>query len=272
MKTLFQRNWYTEVRRSDNKHLKAVTSYLDTYREAAAQLSIDINSFIIEDAVWEEQRSREPISSKSRQVTPLLGSEAYFSSGPKLKEAAAFLNDPLAGSLFSESIKGIIQAETFLWEERGYSSEEEYENKWTDFYSGSCRYYSNLDRITKSWYTHVGVSKRDGNLFVRSKTQSLLGLGDDQYLLIGNLSDSFHELNINIKLNGFTVEDADGILLRAPDPVCREAADLLDNLHGINLQEINKKEIAGILGKGQGCIHMIDLVNDCAQILELYKF
>jgi Protein of unknown function (DUF2889). len=272
MKNLFQRNWYTEVRRSDNKHLKAVTSYLDTYREAAAQLSIDINSFIIADAVWEEQRSVEPISFKSRQVTPLLGSEAYFSSGPKLKAAETFLNDPLAGSLFSESVKGIIQAETFLWEERGYSSEEEYEDKWTDFYSGSCRYYSNLDRITKSWFTHVGESKRDGNLFVRFKTQSLLGLGDDQYLLTGNLSDSFHELNINIKLNRFTVVDADGILLRAPDPVCREAADFLKNLHGINLRDINKKETAVILGKGQGCVHMIDLVTDCAQILKLYKF
>lgn len=271
MKNLFQSNWYTEVRHSDKKHLRAVTSYLDTYREAAAQLLIDINSFIIKEAIWEEQRSTEPISNKTHQVTPLLGKEAYLSSGRMLKEAAAFLNDPLAVALFTETIKGIIQAETFLWEERGYSSEEEYENKWTDFYSGSCRYYSNLDRISKSWYTHVGQSKRDGNLFVRFKTQSLLGLGDDQYLLTGNLSDSFHELNLNIKLNGFTIEDTDGILLRAPDQVCKEAADLLNNLQGINLHDINKKEIAGILGKGQGCVHLFDLVNDCAQILKLFK-
>lgn len=271
MKNLFQRNWYTEIRRSDDKHLKAVTSYLDTYREAAARLLIDINSFIIEDAIWEEQRSVEPKSLNSRQVTPLLGSEAYFSSGPKLKEAGGFLNDPLAGSLFSESIKGIIQAETFLWEERGYSSEKEYEDKWTDFYSGSCRYYSNLDRITKSWYTHVGESKRDGNLFIRFKTQSLLDLENNHYLLTGTLSDSFHELNLNLKLNGLTVEAADGILLRSPDLVCREATTLLSNLHGTKLQDLNKKEMADILGKGQGCVHLIDLVYDCAQTLELLK-
>ncbi|MDD2233778.1 MAG: DUF2889 domain-containing protein [Desulfitobacteriaceae bacterium] len=271
MKNLFQRNWYIEVRRSNDRVLKAVTSYLDTYREAAARLLIDTNSFIVEEAIWEEQRSAGPISINSRQVTPLLGSEAYFSSGPKLKEVTAFLNDPLAGSLFSESIKAIIQAETFLWEKRDYSSEEEYENKWMEFYAGSCRYYSNPDRITRSWYTHVGESKRDGNLFIRFKTQSLLGLGNDHYLLTGNLSDSFHELNVNLKLNGFTVEDTDGILLRSPDRVCREATILLNNLHGNNLRNLNKKEIANILGKGQGCVHLIDLVNDCAQILELFK-
>jgi hypothetical protein len=272
MKNLFQRNWYTEVRQSNDRKLQAVTTYLDTYREASARLLIDINSFLIKEALWEEQRSLEPINSKIRQVTPLLGSEAYFSTGPKLKETEAFLNDPLAGSLFSESIKGIIQAETFLWEERGYSSEIEYEDKWTDSYSGSCRYYSNLDRITKSWYTHVGESKRDGNLFIRFKTQSLLGLENGYYLLTGNLSDSFHELNVNLKLNGLTVENADGILRRSPDQVCKEATTLLSNLQGHNLQVLNKKEIAGILGKGQGCIHLIDLINDCAQMLELFKF
>ncbi len=272
MKNLFQRNWYTEVRRAHEQTLQVVTSYLDTEREAAAQLVLDLNSFIIREAIWEEQRSSGPISFNSRRVIPLLGSEAYFSSGPKLKEAGAFLNDPLAGSLFSESIKGIIQAETFLWEERGYSSPEEYETKWTDFYSGSCRYYSNPERITRSWYTHVGNSKRTGNLFVRFKTQSLLGLGDNQYLLTGNLSDSFHDLNLNIKLNGSTVEDAAGSLRRAPDQVCREAAGLLKNLQGINLQDLDKKATAGLLGKGQGCVHLIDLVNDCAQILEFSRF
>lgn len=108
-------------------------------------------------------------------------------------------------ALFSETVKGIIQAETFLLHERGFASEQDYEHKWMNFYSG-----------------------------------------------------------------GFIVEEADGVLLRTPDLVCRESAALLANLHGINLRRIAKKELAGILGKGQGCVHVIDLVCDCAQILELY--
>ncbi|GAB6154598.1 hypothetical protein JCM17380_33480 [Desulfosporosinus burensis] len=271
MKNLFQRNWYTEVRRSDNGLLKAKTSYVDTYREAVAHLIVDVNSFVIQEAWWEEQRSTEPINARTLQVTPLCGSEAYFSSGPALKEAAEFLKDPLAVALFSETIKGIIQAETFLLHERGFASEQDYENKWMNFYSGSCRFFSSLDRITKTWYDHVGESKRDGNLFVRFKTQSFFDLGNHQYLLTGNLSDSFHEVNVKIKLDGFIVAEADGVLLRTPDLICREATVLLVNLHGINLRRIAKKELAGILGKGQGCVHLIDLVSDCAYILETYK-
>lgn len=67
------------------------------------------------------------------------------------------------------------------------------------------------------------------------------------------------------------VQEADGVLLRAPDIVCREAAPLLENLHSINLREISKKELAGVLGKGQGCVHVIDLVSDCAQLLALWS-
>ncbi|MCB8815506.1 hypothetical protein [Desulfosporosinus shakirovi] len=164
------------MRRSDNGQLQAKTSYVDTAREATAHLLVNVNSFIIEEALWEEQRSSKPISAHTRQVTPLQGNKAYFSSGPALREAATFLNAPLAVALFSETVKGIIQVETFLLCERGYCSEAEYDQKWTDFYLGSCRYYSNLDKVTRSWYEHVGESKGSGNLFVRFKTQILFEL------------------------------------------------------------------------------------------------
>ncbi|MBC2723916.1 DUF2889 domain-containing protein [Desulfosporosinus sp.] len=268
MISLFQRNWYTEVRRSEKKLLKAKTSYVDTHREAVAHLLVDVHSFIIKEALWEEQRSLEPISARNYIVSPLIGSEAYFSSGPSLKEVGTFLKDPLAVALFSETVKGFIQAETFLLSERGYGSEDEYTNKWSKFYRGSCRYYSNLDRVTENWYEHVGESKRTGNLFVRFKTQSLFELGEGQYLLTGNLSDSFHEVSVSLRLDGSIVKSADGVILRSPDIICREATSFLTNLVSINLRGIPKKELASILGKGQGCVHMIDLVSDCAQILE----
>lgn len=267
MKNVFQRNWYTEVQRGDNQLLKAKTSYVDTYREAAAHLFVDVNTFIIQEALWEEQRSSQPITARSLHVTPLCGSEAYFGSGPVLKEAAVFLKDPLAIALFSETVKGIIEAETFLLNERGFTSEHDYEDKWRDFYSGSCRYASNLDSVTKTWYEYVGESQRAGNLFVRFKTQSLYNLGENRCLLTGNLSDSFHEVNVRLKLDEFIVTEADGILLRSPDLVCREAAALLANLQGVDLRGIAKKDLASLLGKGQGCVHVIDLVSDCSYIL-----
>lgn len=272
MNNLFQRNWYTEVHRSDDKLLAVKTNYLDTYREAAANMLVDINTFIVKEALWVEQRPLKPLNDRTRRVIPLLGAEAYFSSGPVLKQVGEFIDDPIAVAAFTENIIALIQAETYILEERGFASEKDYEEKWDDFYAGSCRYFTETDRVTQSWYAYLGDSKRNDNLFIRFKTQSLFGLADNQYLLVGNLSDSFHEVNVSLRLNRSTVEKATGVSMRTPDLVCKEATSFLSNLEGINLQGLTKKEIAGILGKGQGCVHLIDLVNNCAQILDLYKF
>jgi hypothetical protein len=270
MKSLFQCNWYTEVNRSGNGQLMAKTSYLDTQREAAACLLVDINTFIIKDARLEEQRSIESIGSRSLQVAPLLGSEAYIGAGPALKETAAFLNDPLAVALFAESIKGIIQCERFLLEERGYASLEEFFLMWRKFGLDSCRLFSNLDRVTFSSIDRASYLRPEGNLFVRFKTQSLYSLGEEQYLLTGYFSDIRHETSVNLRLKGSTVMEADGGFVRPPNPICPETDTFLSNLPGVDLKGVSKKEIAAILGNGQGCVHMIDLVNDCAQMLGYY--
>lgn len=271
MKNLFQRNWHTAVRRADNNLLKAETSYMDTYREVSAHLLVDVNSFIIQEAWLEEQRALRGKAVRTSPVPPLIGSEAYFNSSFALKKTAILLDDPLKVSLFAETIKGIIQAETFLFTERGYTSEEEYDNKWEASYSGSCRYYSNLDRVSQSWFAYLGKTKREGNLFVRFKAQSLFACGNEQYLITGCLSDSFHEIHVNLNLNKNTVTDASTVFSRVPDLVCREAAALLHNLQGTNLLGLPKKHLAGILGKGQGCVHLIDLVNDCIQLLSIFS-
>src|SRR5690606_755253 len=118
-----------------------------------------------------------PVSTgaKKKHSLPILrGKDAYFNAAPALRELASITEDPLHVPLFAETVKGFIQAETFLWKERGYSSTEEYNRRWAEAYQDSCRYYSNLDRVTQDWFHHVGATRRDeGNLFVRFKTQTL---------------------------------------------------------------------------------------------------
>ncbi len=198
-----------------------------------------------------------------------MGKEAYFNSGPALRELAAVTDDPLVVPLFAETIKGVIQAETFLWEERGYSSAEEYEQSWGEFYQDSCRYYSNLDRVTHAWFHNVGETKREGSLFVRFKTQTLYSLGNDTFLLSGNFNDSFHQISVAFTLDrDMAVQKAEGLLLRAPDAVCKESTVFLGDLLGLRLKGVSKKELANLLGKSQGCVHLIDLTFDAAQVLD----
>jgi hypothetical protein len=267
MKSLFHCNWYTEVRRSPGGNLQASTSYLDTRREASAHLLADIHTFIIKEARLEEQRSLQPANIGSRQVPPLLGAAAYLSSGPVLKEAAAYLQDPLAVALFAETIKGIIQSERYLLPERGYASLEEFFLMWRGHGLDSCRLYSNLDRVTFGSYDPSRDLRPAGNLFVRFKSQTLYNLGPEHNLLVGYFSDSRHETSISLKLKGSIVAEAEGGFVRPPNPICQETDELLANLRGVDLLGLSKKEIAAILGKGQGCVHMIDLVNDCARVL-----
>lgn len=267
MKCLFRRNWHTSVRRGDDDVLESETSYLDTNRESVARLRVGVSDFVIRDAEWEEQRP-VPEGRKVHPVPMLTGKDAYFNAGPALRELTAVTDDPLLAPLFAETVKGIIQAETFIWKERGYSSVEEYEKSWEESYKGSCRYYSNLDRLTQTWFEHVGETTREGNLFVRFKTQTLYSQGNDTFLLVGNFSDSFHQVSVTLTLDReMEVKKAEGNLLRAPDAVCKESAIFLEELVGLNLKGMTKKELANVLGREQGCVHVIDLTYDVAQVL-----
>ncbi len=274
MNSLFQRNWYTSVRRSGDDLLQAETCYVDSERETAARLTVNVQDFRVREAIWEEHRTAGKSGTSVRTVPVLHGQEAYFNAGAALRQVAQYLADPLAVPLFAETVKGLIQGETFLWDRRGYNSAEEYSRYWAEYYAGSCRYYSNLDRVETGWFQHVGEEQREGNLFVRFKTQTLYSLNEGTYLLTGNLSDSFHQVSVNLELNAddFRVVRAAGTLHRTPDKVCREASGFLQDMVGLGVKGLDKKVIAGLLGKGQGCVHLIDLVNDAVQILDLYKF
>jgi hypothetical protein len=268
MECLFTRNWHTSVRRLNEELLASETSYVDTAREACARLRVGVADFVIREAEWEVQRPVVPGAGRLQPIPVLKGKDAYFNSGPALRELAAVTGDPLLVPLFAETVKGVIQAETFLWKERGHSTPESYERHWEDAYKDACRYYSHLDRVRQAWFQFVGETQREGNLFVRFKNQTLYVCGNGEFLLTGLLSDSFHEMSIRISLNReLVVKKAGGVLLRVPDAVCKESTDFLQELVGVELKGISKKEMAGHLGKGQGCVHLIDLTFDAAQIL-----
>lgn len=272
MRCLFQRHWHSFVRLEEHEEKKLIAeiAYCGTDREACARMVVDPKTLIIKEAVWEKYRTPGETGWKIINLPQLVGIEAYFNSGKALREALAPLQDPFANNLFIESVRGIIQAETFIFTERGFSSPEAYQDYWDTFYVNSCHYFSNLERVTQGWFEHIGYSNRNGNLFNRMKTQTLY-LKEDSYLLAGHLNDSFHSVCIELELgkDGHTVKKAQGELLRAPDLVCREASELMVELTGKKLDGLNKKEFALLLGGGNGCVHLIDLVSDALETLKL---
>jgi hypothetical protein len=273
LRCLFQRNWHSSVRFDEGQgeqELLVEVTYCGTDREACARLLIDPLTLIVKDAYLEKYRTPGESGCQVLKIPQLSGMEAYFKAGTVLREALAPLQDSYAHSLFAEAVRGVIQAETFLFKERGFASTDAYQDYWDKIYVNTCHYFSNLDRVTQGWYDHIGYSERRGNLFNRIKTQYLY-LNGDSYLLTGNMTDSFHGVSVELELekDKYKVKSARGELVRAPDPVCAEAVDLMAGLAGKELAGLKKKDIAQRMGGGNGCIHLIDLVFDGLETLEL---
>jgi len=271
MTILLQRFWHTNVVRESEQFIIAKTTYMDNWEEKAAVLKVQVNSFKIEEA-WLERLGRPGGSSESRQyIKNLNGIEAYLGSGPKLREALNEVSNESERALFNHSVTGIVQAETFLFKERGYDNASQYSEAWEKFFAGSCNYYSNLERAHNSWKDYIGTMDRKTNLFDRCQSQYLIQ-DEDSYLLYGSLIDSFHQVNTTLKLNNeMKIISAQGQLLRGPDALCREATMHMKNILGQSLPGKTKKEIAITLGAGQGCVHLIDLTYESVKTLELYN-
>jgi len=267
MQCLTQRVIQTHVYRRNGGTINVQTTSHEKGVEQIISLAVEQDTFLVSEARLEtfSMQAGETIF----PLRQLCGVKAYLDGGAGLKLALNSL-DKQAAALFAEAVRGVVQAETYLLKERGFSSPSEYGRYWESMYAGSCRYYSNLDRIGRLWDEYVGSGERSGQLFWRSKTCLLYSLGQNCFLTVASLADTFHELNVRLKTSDAIIQSAEADFLRVPDPVCSEAASFLANLAGKEFAQIRKKELAVSLGGGQGCIHLIDLVDDALDTVKSY--
>lgn len=270
MHCLLQRNWHLTVRKEEGGALTEV-NYCGTDGEYCARLLVQPSTFKVLHAQWEVKRTTEGSFDKIMDLPAMCGVELYFNSGPALRQALASLQESYAPALFADAVRALIQAETFLYRERGFNSTAAYDDYWNTNHLDSCRFYSNLDRVSQGWYEHVGIDKRAGNIFNRFKSHFLYAL-ENGYGLFGHFNDSFHGVATELQLaeDGSTVIKAKGSLLRAPDSVCLEAAAYMRLLEGKQLKGVKKRELVELLGSRQGCIHIFDTVFDSMETMETY--
>ncbi|MCL4439396.1 MAG: DUF2889 domain-containing protein [Firmicutes bacterium] len=271
MRSLRHRHWHTSVRISGPENITCVTTLLSTARECSASLLVNKKTFCIEMARWEVYRG--PGGPVSMNIEDLAGVEAYLGSGAALRRSLSGCGAAEALPLLAESVRGIIQAETFLFRERGFKDSQSYDEYWKTMYANSCRYYSNLDRVTTRWEEHIGGQERFGTLYNKFKAVSV---SEDGGILHAeaSMSDSFHEVGIDARLDKKigTLTTAHCRLLRGPDQVCFETAEFSSNLLGKRLAGLTKKEVAAALAGNNGCVHIIDTWHDLALVLgEIYQ-
>lgn len=260
MTVLYQNNLFTTVNRINDTELAAQVVLLGTGYEATAYLSAKAANFEIIEARWDVYRSPGGVANGSRSVPELTGVEAYLNAGKGLL-AVTREHGELPKNLLAEGIRGIIQAETYLYKERGFASTEAYEASWKSHYAGSCRLYSNQERITRTWYEHVTNRAWGACLFNRSKNAIVRRLANSDWQVAGGFTDSFHEIGVELVLREGRVTACSGNFLRVPDPVCRETITFLDTLVGQPVAELTKQKLGKTAGGGQGCSHLVDLLD-----------
>jgi len=253
-------NLFTTVSRSAAGQITARSHLLATGWEAAAFVTAAAATFRVSAARWDIIRSPGSAANGGRDVAEFIGAEAYFFAGPVLR-AVRQADGDLPSRLLAECVKGIIQAETYLYRERGFMDAEAYEASWKENYTGTCRLYSNPDRITCSWSNHIADRVWGGILFSRGKTAVVTDTGGGALTVAGNFIDSFHELAVRLAIAAGTVTAAAGNFLRAPDPVCPETAAALAALPGTPLAALGRQDVIRLVGGAQGCVHLADLIN-----------
>jgi hypothetical protein len=260
MEVLRQSSFYTMVKRADD-HLLAETIYLSTTEEAVGWIRAEPKSFLIEDAGCSFLRAAGRQINERHALPSLVGTEAHLNAGSEITRAAGGQDGWLKRELMNECVKGIIQAETFLFSERGYATLKDYENFWRQFQLNTCRRFSHLERTTRGWAEHVGVAQRDRYLFNRSKSCSVSRKKNGKMEAVGSFSDSFHEMGGRLALSPKgRITGCSANLLRAPDRVCFEGPELLSPLVGENVMQLDKKRVALSVGGRQNCTHLIDLI------------
>lgn len=262
MRALYHQFYSSSVRREKNE-LLAESFFLSTRGEAVGSLRVDVSSFKIGEARWDIYRSPDGRLNGGRSLPEIEGMVAYFEDVRQILRTVGDQGGGLPRELIAECIKAIIQAETYVFRERGFSTTRDYDEHWNRMYLNGCRYYSHLDRVTLSWFDYVGDPGRQGCLFNRCKSCAVHRMLDGTMVASGSFSDTFHELGVSLLLTGSGVVTAvSGNFLRPPDPVCVECEQRLMGLPGKNLARLGRKETAAMLGGAEGCLHLLDLVND----------
>jgi len=263
MEVLYHAHRFSTVKAINDEELLAESTFLSTDFEAVGRLLIDQKSFLIKDARWDIYRSPGGGLNGGKELPGLKGVEAYFNAGGSLRRVAGDEAGGLPRELLADCVKGSIQAETFIFEKRGFTSARAYEEYWDKIYFNACRYFSNLDRLTCRWFDYIGGYEREGTLFNRNMSSIVWRQDGGSLAAYGCFSDSFHELGVHIGLNseGIVTECA-GNFLRAPDRICFENSAHLLKLVGKNIARLNKREIGELVGGSQGCNHLVDMAYD----------
>lgn len=254
-----------KVRKASDGRVVCEATRLTGVEEMAVCIGVNAADFLIRESCWEISRSLNGRKNASGRLEQLIGEKAYF--GMEKPVAALTGIDAAVKGLLKECMKGIIQAETYITKERGFSDRQAYEKYWDALYEGKCRFYHCSGDVRQNWVTHVGSYCRAYTLFNRHKSYSIIREGAC-CRVSGIFIDSYHQLaaELSCDIAKGIISGASASFIRFPRDSCAGSAIGMASLCGRPLPD-STKEIAALLGGAEGCFHLVDLVGFMVQSL-----
>jgi Protein of unknown function (DUF2889) len=267
MSIIGQRNIVCTIdKNEDVVYAKAII--LSKEFEASAWLAVGASDYLIQEADWEISKAPENTSLGRGIVSDVIGVKANTGIGSALVHLTKSNGGVMIKSLIFECVKGLMQAETYLYQERGYADEAAYEAYWMDKESNGCRFYTHPASDKYGWFDHVGPYQRTGNLFNRCKSYQLSAHGTEQTLQ-GTFHDSYHEMAGELKFDKATgiISECNLSMFRAPGSSCLETTAHGRSFVGENIYSLTRKQVVGLVGGPHGCYHLTDLLADMLPLI-----
>ena len=258
---------FSTVNKRDSE-LLSETLILGNNLEAKVTLVVNINSFLIKNAYWEIHKAPTGVTLGHGSTEILNGELAHIEGRKQLKKLLSMNGGVILEYLFSDCVKSLIQAETFVWAERGFESEKAYEKYWDHIEENGCRAYSHPDSQDPTWMVYSASNPRQNNLFNRCRHYMFIDFNDLQTSVIAGFNDSYHELGVSISMSSedLMISKCDIDFVRAPMNACYENFIHGEKFEGKSILKLEKKEIIDLAGRCYGCYHLVDLITDVSAI------
>lgn len=261
MKVIRQGTVFCSVVLEPDRSLRVLAVRQSALLEASVSLLLDAATFSVVECEWEISRSPDAREPGAGEIPDMRGVEMLSKGGGAVRS----LEDvPEAiRELLRECIRGLVQAEIYVLEERGFPDRDAYDRWCLEMFAGGCRYHSGSER--DSGQEFVGSRMRGKSLFNRYKNVVFSGGRDSETRLCGRFRDNFHEINIDLSLSQGTIGRVETTFTRARGPACYEMEALSEVLCGERIATLDKKRIGELLGGREGCSHLVDLLSDMAR-------
>lgn len=256
-----------EVERDKDVLISTVKKFYNN-KTYLVRIKVNVNSFKIIEAIFLDDGN-------TRSCDCIKGMYAYIHGKKEIKTSLKkrmCLGDNTT-DLFLQAVSALVQAETYVYKERGYKNKNEYNIYWDFLEKNNCRYYNDdffsMRKGEPKWMDYVENRFADKILFQRKKTYEINKiLNKVNYKISALLQDTYHEIRIVFKCDAnYVVLDGKIEFLRAPGKACFTNSENIEYLIGKSLLDLGKPEVIENFGGAHGCYHVVEMISEIIGVI-----